>query len=123
MKGREQEAVEVLGALSDLPEDDPIIQNEFLAVKDTVLEMVRPWRFGSLLFCNKHTRAPSDCRVQWFSYVHVQSITRIALGSARISWVSMCNCDVAGSSVACSSAEESMDDSSALSGIATSYLP
>jgi hypothetical protein len=39
LKGREQEALEVMCALSDLPEDDPKIQSEFNAVKDTVIEM------------------------------------------------------------------------------------
>ena len=29
----------VLAALSDLPSDDPYIQSEFSAIKDTVLEM------------------------------------------------------------------------------------
>jgi hypothetical protein len=39
LKGREQEALEVMCALSELPEDDPKIQSEFNAVKDTVIEM------------------------------------------------------------------------------------
>jgi hypothetical protein len=41
LKGREQEALEVMCALSDLPEDDPKIQSEFNAVKDTVIEMAQ----------------------------------------------------------------------------------
>ncbi|KAK6434905.1 hypothetical protein LTR95_008912 [Oleoguttula sp. CCFEE 5521] len=41
LKGREQEALEVLGALSNLPEDDAQIQNEFHAIKDTVFEMAK----------------------------------------------------------------------------------
>nr|OQO27486.1 hypothetical protein B0A51_06201 [Rachicladosporium sp. CCFEE 5018] len=41
LKGREQEALEVLAALSNLPEDDVTIQDEFHAIKDTVFEMAR----------------------------------------------------------------------------------
>lgn len=37
--GKEDEATTVLAALSDLPADDPYIQTEFTAIKDTVLEM------------------------------------------------------------------------------------
>lgn len=39
LKGREDEALNVLAALSDLPSDDPSIHTEFVAIKDTVLEM------------------------------------------------------------------------------------
>ena len=39
LKGKEDEALSVLGALSDLPTDDPYIESEFHAIKDTVLEM------------------------------------------------------------------------------------
>ena len=39
LKGREDEAIDVLGALSDLPSDDKYVQGEFEAIKDTVLEM------------------------------------------------------------------------------------
>jgi hypothetical protein len=38
LKGKE-EARSVLGALSDLPPDDHYIAMEFMAIKDTVLEM------------------------------------------------------------------------------------
>ena len=38
-KGREEEALHVLAALSDLPEEDEKIQSEFQAVKDVVFEM------------------------------------------------------------------------------------
>jgi hypothetical protein len=38
-KGREDEALRVLGALSDLPEDNCYVHSEFVAIKDTVLEM------------------------------------------------------------------------------------
>lgn len=37
-KGREEEAITVLSAIMDLPEDDPYIHQEFTAIKDTVLE-------------------------------------------------------------------------------------
>jgi sugar porter (SP) family MFS transporter len=37
-KGREDEATEVLTALLDVPSDDPLVENEFIAIKDTVLE-------------------------------------------------------------------------------------
>jgi hypothetical protein len=39
LRGREDEALEVLCALSDLPPEDKKIQSEFQAVKDTVFEM------------------------------------------------------------------------------------
>jgi hypothetical protein len=39
LKGKEDEAMDVLCALSDLPMDDPYISGEFSAIKDTVLEM------------------------------------------------------------------------------------
>ncbi|KAF2003018.1 general substrate transporter [Amniculicola lignicola CBS 123094] len=39
LRGREDEALDVLSALSDLPPDDKKVQNDFLAVKDTVFEM------------------------------------------------------------------------------------
>ena len=41
LRGREDEALSVLGALSGLPADDPFIANEFTAIKDVVLEMER----------------------------------------------------------------------------------
>ncbi|KAI0525479.1 general substrate transporter [Xylaria bambusicola] len=39
LKNREPEAREVLAALADSTPDDPMVQNEFLAIKETVLEM------------------------------------------------------------------------------------
>lgn len=41
LKGREAEALEVLCALNDTTEDDPKVQDEFRAVKDTVFEMAK----------------------------------------------------------------------------------
>lgn len=41
LKGREDEALEVLAALSDLPAEDTYVQNEFVAIKETVLEMAQ----------------------------------------------------------------------------------
>ena len=41
LKGRDDEALHVLAALSDLPEDDPKIQSEFKAVKDVAFEMAK----------------------------------------------------------------------------------
>jgi sugar porter (SP) family MFS transporter len=44
-QGREDEATEVLAALLDLPTDDVLIENEFSAIKDTVLEAASTsWR-------------------------------------------------------------------------------
>ncbi|KAJ5570004.1 uncharacterized protein N7459_009434 [Penicillium hispanicum] len=37
LKGREEEAIEVLGAILDLPESDPYVHSEFTAIKDAVL--------------------------------------------------------------------------------------
>jgi len=39
MKGKEDEALQVLAALSDLPAEDEYVQNEFTAIKDTVIVM------------------------------------------------------------------------------------
>ena len=39
MRGREEEALEVLEYLNDRPRDDPYITNEFEEVKETVIEM------------------------------------------------------------------------------------
>lgn len=39
LKGREDEAMRVLSALSDVPPDDKYVRSEFTAIKDTVLEM------------------------------------------------------------------------------------
>ncbi|EAS35286.3 sugar porter (SP) family MFS transporter [Coccidioides immitis RS] len=52
LKGKEDEALRVLGALSDLPTDDPFIHSEFSAIKDTVLEMAKGG-FKDLFLCNK----------------------------------------------------------------------
>ncbi|KAJ5172972.1 hypothetical protein N7492_005565 [Penicillium capsulatum] len=37
LKGREEEAIEVLGAILDVPESDPYVHSEFAAIKDAVL--------------------------------------------------------------------------------------
>lgn len=39
LKGRDDEALRVLAALSDLDPEDQVVQDEFKAVKDTVFEM------------------------------------------------------------------------------------
>jgi len=41
LQGRERAALEVLSALNERPVDDPYVQNEFTAIKDTILEMSR----------------------------------------------------------------------------------
>ena len=38
LKGKDEEAMTVLGALSGLPKEHEVIQNEFQAIADTVLE-------------------------------------------------------------------------------------
>ncbi|SMQ49422.1 unnamed protein product [Zymoseptoria tritici ST99CH_1A5] len=53
LKGREDEALEVLCALSDTTEEDPKIQVEFNAVKDTVFEMAQG-RFQDCFKLNKN---------------------------------------------------------------------
>lgn len=52
LKGQEDEALDVLCALSDLPPEDPKIRSEFQAVKDTVLEMSQ----GRFIDCFKMNR-------------------------------------------------------------------
>ncbi|EHK96214.1 putative Sugar transporter STL1 [Glarea lozoyensis 74030] len=39
LKGNEHEAISVIAALEDLPQDDHVVQTEFMEIKDTVLEM------------------------------------------------------------------------------------
>lgn len=47
MLGQEDEALNVLTALSDTTPDDPYVLSEFTAIKDTVLEMSKG-SFGDL---------------------------------------------------------------------------
>lgn len=53
LKGKDDEALTVLAALSDLPEDDPKVQDEFKAVKDTVFEMAKG-RFTDCFALNRN---------------------------------------------------------------------
>lgn len=48
LKGKEDEAMTVLGALSDLPVEDPYIASEFTAIKDTVLDEMQQGGFRDL---------------------------------------------------------------------------
>jgi len=52
LKGRDDDALQVLCALSNLPPEDQKIQSEFQAVKDTVFEMAK----GSFTDCFKFNR-------------------------------------------------------------------
>jgi MFS family permease len=52
LKGRDEDALDVLAALSDLPREDKKIQSEFLAVKDVVFEMSK----GGFRECFKFNR-------------------------------------------------------------------
>lgn len=52
LKGREDEAMDVFAALSDLSVDDPFVHAEFTAVKDTVLDMQKA-KFSDLFLCNE----------------------------------------------------------------------
>jgi MFS family permease len=52
LKGRDEEALDVLAALSNLPREDKKIQSEFLAVKDVVFEMEK----GGFRECFKFNR-------------------------------------------------------------------
>ena len=53
LKGREEEALNILVALNEAPADDPYIQNEFQAIKDTVLEMSKG-QFKDLFTMNEN---------------------------------------------------------------------
>jgi hypothetical protein len=53
LKGRDDRALQVLAALSDLPEDDPRVQDEFQAVKDTVFEMQKG-KFSDVFKMNRN---------------------------------------------------------------------
>jgi MFS family permease len=52
LKGRDEDALDVLAALSNLPREDKKIQSEFLAVKDVVFEMEK----GGFRECFKFNR-------------------------------------------------------------------
>lgn len=52
LKGREDEALSVLASLNELEEDDEYIQNEFAAIKDTVVEMSQA-RFADVFTMGK----------------------------------------------------------------------
>ena len=52
LKGRDDEALHVLAALADLPEDDEKVQSEFQAVKDVAFEMAK----GGFKECAKTNR-------------------------------------------------------------------
>jgi MFS family permease len=52
LKGRDDEALDVLAALSNLPREDKTIQAEFMAVKDVVFEMSK----GGFRECFKFNR-------------------------------------------------------------------
>jgi sugar porter (SP) family MFS transporter len=54
-KGREDEATTVLTALLDTTSDDPVLENEFIAIKDTVLEAQNTtWRDLFTMDENRH---------------------------------------------------------------------
>lgn len=53
LRGKETEALEVLCALNDTTEDDPRLQDEFKAVKDTVFEMAKG-SFGDMFKLNRN---------------------------------------------------------------------
>lgn len=69
LKGKEAEALDVLCALSDLPEDDPKIQSEFKAVKDTVFEMAQG-RFADCFKFNRNRNFHRTC----LGYVNRKSL-------------------------------------------------
>lgn len=54
-KGREDEAADVLTALLDTDREDPLVENEFVAIKDTVLEAQNTsWRDLFTMDENRH---------------------------------------------------------------------
>lgn len=81
LKGRNEEALEVLAALSDLPSDDKKIQAEFQAVKDVALEMSK----GDFKDCFKRNKNRNLHRTvlayvnQVFQQVFVQNLSNLEL--------------------------------------------
>lgn len=63
LKKREDEAREVLAALADSTVDDKYVQDEFLAIKETVLEMQKG-KFSDLFKMTKDRLVTLPCRVQ-----------------------------------------------------------
>jgi hypothetical protein len=83
LKGREDEALDVLCALNELPAEDKKVQTEFQAVKDTVLEMSR----GGFRDCFKMNQSRNFHRTalayvnQMFQQVgHLVTLTDIFCG-------------------------------------------
>lgn len=79
LKGREDDALDVLCALSDLPPEDRKIQSEFQAVKDTVLEMAS----GGFKDCFKRNRNRNSHRTA-LAYVN-QMFQQVCFRSASYS--------------------------------------
>lgn len=88
LKGREADALEVLCALSDTTEDDPRIQSEFKAVKDTVFEMAQ----GKFADCFKLNRNRNFHRTalgyvnQMFQQISGINVSNAAMMSRGSRW-------------------------------------
>lgn len=62
LRGREDEAREVLAALADVPTNHKEVTNEFTAIKETVLEMSKG-KFSDLFTQGKDRYAPHCARL------------------------------------------------------------
>lgn len=60
LKGNEDEALNVLGALSARPSDDPYVLSEFSAIKETVLE-AREGGLWDLFSCDQNRHLHRTC--------------------------------------------------------------
>jgi MFS family permease len=81
LKGRDEEALEVLAALSDLPPTDKKIEAEFQAVKDVTAEMSR----GGFRDCFKFNKNRNFHRTA-LAYVN-QMFQQVSLASVQVSYL------------------------------------
>lgn len=79
LKGRNEEALECLSALANLPSDDPLVQDEFKAVNETVIEMSK----GGFRDCFKKNKNRNLHRTI-LAYVN-QMFQQVSCGATNIS--------------------------------------
>ena len=87
LKGREDEALEVLEALNESSRDDPYIQNEFTSIKETVLEMSQG-SFRDLFTMHKESRHFHRTVLAYVNQMF-QQISGINLVGAQCRFVSL----------------------------------
>lgn len=93
MQGREEEALEILEALNEIPRHDPVIQNELIAIRETVKEMSKG-SYRSLFHMSEYRefhRVVLAYVNQMFQQISgINLITYyVSMRCPRISWMNM----------------------------------